>query len=62
MSEPQMPGTIEATPDALRSSADTIAAAVAPSAVTATHDLTGVGRADIAGFWEDGGLRRPQPG
>jgi hypothetical protein len=54
MSEPQMQGTIGATPDALRSAADTVAAAAAPSAVTATHDLTGDGRADIAGLWEDG--------
>lgn len=54
MSEPQMPGTIEATLDASRSSGDTTAAVAAPSAVTAAHDLTGDGRADIAGFWGDG--------
>jgi hypothetical protein len=34
MSEPQMPGTIEATLDAPRSSGDTTAAVAAPSAVT----------------------------
>jgi hypothetical protein len=54
MSEPQMPGTIEATLDAPRSSGETTAAVAAPSAVTAAHDLTGDSRADIAGFWGDG--------
>jgi hypothetical protein len=54
MSEPQMPETIESTLVAPRSSGDTTAAVAAPSAVTAAHDLTGDGRADIAGFWGDG--------
>lgn len=54
MSEPQMPGTIEATLDSPSSSGDTTAAVAAPSVVTAAHDLTGDGRADIVGFGEAG--------